>query len=319
LSIERKIWTSRVIKRLQELAENKGIQLVEVSEFSLSTINFELPGQAQLIVRQLSPWNTARNKNEKNLFLDRFLQQQSTRKIAESSQLVTCPSQCMADLIENKWKISPYKIVIYPNPLDTGFFTPLEGVEVQGNSILFAGRFERMKGVESLVRAISNVKKSIPGIRLQMINAGGAQGDSENEYETFIRRKISDYGLEKNTDICPRLTQDELVKAYCRAAVVVVPSLWESLPYAVLEPMSCGRPVIANNCGGIPEIIHNQMDGLLADPLNVNSLTGKILRLLRNPGLAQELGRNARERIINRFSLSVVSREVDIIYRELCI
>ncbi|MFH1760397.1 MAG: glycosyltransferase family 4 protein [bacterium] len=319
LGIKRHLWTRAVLERLDKIVKEEDIRLVEVSEFSLDALSISLPENANLILRQHSPWDTTRDKSKKINAFDNFLQQRREKTLAHSANLITCPSQKLADFIEKKWSISPYKIVIYPNPVDTDLFKPCDDINVMENSIVYAGRIEHIKGVESLVRSIASVKKSIPQVHLRIINADSTPADRLSSYEKRVLNQVREYGLEENVEIISRLKQPDLVREYCSASIAVVPSLWESLPYAVLEPMACGCAVIASRCGGIPEIIQDQINGLLAEPLNVNSFTGKILRLLRNPSLVKELGHNARERIIKRFSLSVVSREVDIVFRELCI
>ena len=96
---------------------------------------------------------------------------------------------------------------------------------------------------------------------------------------------------------------------YSRSSICVVPTTYEPLGIRVMEAMSCGRPVIGSAVGGIPEIISHEHDGLLVPPKNSQSLATSILRLLDNPSLAQKLGRNARETIIERFSASKMVEE----------
>ncbi|MEW6041714.1 MAG: glycosyltransferase family 4 protein, partial [Elusimicrobiota bacterium] len=281
-TMQRKLWTRNVMAKLYELIHKESIQLVELSEYSLDSIPPPLPGSVRLVVRQHSPWDTVIDQSNRFTPLDTLLQKRFRKYLAKSADLVTCPSEKLADLIEKKWKISPYKIVIYPNMLDTDFYRPRKNIAVEKNTLLYAGRIERMKGLECLIRALVSVKKAVPDIRLRIINAGSFASADQMNYEKNIKQKIRNYGLEKSIEIKPRMNQNELIDEYCRAAVAVVPSLWESLPYAVLEPMSCARPVVASRCGGIPEIIQDQHNGLLAEPLNVSSFCGKILRILRN-------------------------------------
>jgi glycosyltransferase involved in cell wall biosynthesis len=83
---------------------------------------------------------------------------------------------------------------------------------------------------------------------------------------------------------------------------VVLPSLRDGLPNALLEAMACGRPVIASRVGGIPEVIRDGVDGVLVPPGDIALLAQAMSTVLANPGEAAALGARARLRVSEEFA-----------------
>jgi glycosyltransferase involved in cell wall biosynthesis len=94
-----------------------------------------------------------------------------------------------------------------------------------------------------------------------------------------------------------------------------VPSLYENFPYTCLEAMACGCAVIASAVGGIPEIITNEVDGVLVPPGSPEALAGAILRLLSDPMLRRRLGERARATISARFNREAICAQTVQAYR----
>ena len=99
---------------------------------------------------------------------------------------------------------------------------------------------------------------------------------------------------------------------------VALPSIWyENFPYTVLEAFALGKPVVASNIGGLPEMISDGETGLLFEPGSEPGLRETLGRLLRNPGLAEEMGRKARERVEREFDGETHYRRIMEIYDSL--
>jgi glycosyltransferase involved in cell wall biosynthesis len=88
----------------------------------------------------------------------------------------------------------------------------------------------------------------------------------------------------------------------------VHPSDGEAFGLALAEAMSAGLPVVAANAGALPELVRDEIDGLLFPPLDVEALTQAINRLIDNPHLRMSLGANAQQRIAKNFSASAFSK-----------
>ncbi len=114
-----------------------------------------------------------------------------------------------------------------------------------------------------------------------------------------------------------QLSRDELMDAYHRADVLVIPSLCEE-PFGlpVAEGMACGLPCIGSNAGGIPELIEHEVTGLLVERGDVAGLAEALRRLALDPAARERFGRCGRERAARLFDWSVPAARLEALYRE---
>jgi len=99
--------------------------------------------------------------------------------------------------------------------------------------------------------------------------------------------------------------------------IFVLPSIKEGLPYTILEAILAEVPIIATEVGGVPEIIKNNLSGLLIKPKNPELLGEKILYLINNPAIAQKMAKKAKEKIVKEFTLEKMLQETAKIYQSL--
>jgi len=99
--------------------------------------------------------------------------------------------------------------------------------------------------------------------------------------------------------------------------VVVLPSLEEGFPNAVLEAMAAGRPVVATHVGGVPEAVVHGETGLLVPPGDPVALADAVGRLLHDPAQAKQMGLAGRERVSNRFNIDRMVRATEQVYQEI--
>ena len=127
---------------------------------------------------------------------------------------------------------------------------------------------------------------------------------SNSRYEASLQALAQKIGP-GSVRFCGNLTPDRIAERLRSAAIGVVPSLWEE-PFGmtVIEGMACGLPMICSRRGGIPEIITHEKDGILIDNyLDPDEWAGQITRLLDDEGLRARLGRNARQTVLERFTV----------------
>lgn len=202
-------------------------------------------------------------------------------------------------IIEN-FKISPEKIIVNPNYVDTEKFKPLP-VEKADKRILFVGRFETQKNLFTLFEAMK-------GVEAELVLIG--KGSQETE--------LKKYAKENNirTLWLGTVSQDNLPMELNKSDIFVLPSLYEGNPKVLLEAMSCGIACVGTNVKGIREIIEDGHDGLLAEP-SPESLRERVLMLLENQELRDKLGANARTKILEEYSLSIILKKELGVYQSL--
>jgi len=96
--------------------------------------------------------------------------------------------------------------------------------------------------------------------------------------------------------------------------IFILPSVKEGLPYTILEAIAAQVPIIASRVGGIPEMIDNRANGILIQPKNSQQLAEKIIYLINNPELAQEMTKKARQKVEKEFSLEKMLQETKNFY-----
>ena len=195
------------------------------------------------------------------------------------------------------------------NPVDGVHFKP-SSQQGETGLVLYCGRLEFRKGVHVLVRAIPLILEKCP--QAKFIFLGDDCG-----MKNYLLQKTAALGLEKRVEFLRAVPRENMPHYYQRAQVCVVPSLWENYPYTLLEAMACGRAVVASRCGGIPEIVKNGENGVLAEPGSVIGLATSITKLLMDEALCEGLGKKARDYIDKNCMPREIARKTLEVYEKL--
>jgi glycosyltransferase involved in cell wall biosynthesis len=122
-------------------------------------------------------------------------------------------------------------------------------------------------------------------------------------------------GVEGRVFFTGPIPHSELPPYYAMCDVLAVPSTYENLGLSPLEAMSTGRPVVASDTGGLPEIVEHMKTGLLVPPGDPEALAEAILTILGDEGLAMNLGRSGRDAVLARFTLDRCADATIEVYR----
>ncbi len=158
----------------------------------------------------------------------------------------------------------------------------------EGLTVGFLGRWDPVKGLDLLVRAVRRVPDSV-SIRL-VVHATG-DGETERRY----RRQVMDLAQgDPRIEFAGPLTRDQILSALAGFDVLAVPSQWlEAGPYVVLEALSVGTPVLGSNLGGIRELVREGVDGWLLPHSDLGAWEQALTRLAGGQGVAR-VGRRVR-------------------------
>jgi glycosyltransferase involved in cell wall biosynthesis len=149
---------------------------------------------------------------------------------------------------------------------------------------LFVGVLERYKNVDGLAAAWRLAASRIPDADLVIVGSG-------REHE-IIERLVED--LPSQTTWHPRLAQEDVARELDRSTVLVLPSRSEGLPRIVMEAFVRGRPVIGARAGGIPDIVHHGVNGVLVPPEEPSALADALVDVLSDHALQTRLAEGAR-------------------------
>ena len=209
---------------------------------------------------------------------------------------------------------APEKVRVIHNGVDIDRFqTSWDGCDHtfpgagDGKLIVLVGNMHTdVKGHPWLIAAAPAVVQEFPTTRFVLA------GDGE---ERSVRAQVAKLGLEQNFLFLGRRADIPEILACCDIAVL--PSRAEGLPNAVLEYMAAELPVIVSRVGGNAELIKDGVTGLLVPPEDSSALSSALLKLLRDPALAQRIAQGGHESTVRNFSFERLVREVDELYSEL--
>lgn len=229
---------------------------------------------------------------------------------------VSSPSKWLAKEVGRLYEMDVSDIALVPNAIDTDFFSPAEHeADDSPLMVLFTGRLEPRKGAVVFAEAIPIIAKAIPGAEFIYFGAdrAGSNGSSQRAaLEVLFERE----GLTNRVHFLGHAAPEAFRDFYRKAAVFVMPSLFENCPYTLLEAMACGKAVVVSRAGGMPEMVDDGESGLLFEAGNSVALAEATISLLQSPALRSKLGQAAREKVVQHYSLAAGTEITERFYHE---
>jgi glycosyltransferase involved in cell wall biosynthesis len=219
--------------------------------------------------------------------------------------------------LTNYYKIPAHKIQVIHNGVDIKKFQPAVdkrkvkvamGLNPDDLAIVSVGRLYARKGLFTLIESMPDIIKKFP--KAKFIISGKGQSDEMHKLNAHAER----LGVRGNIVFTGYTPDRELPKLYQAADVFAFSTFYEHHPFAVLEALATGLPVVTTTVGGIPETIDSGKNGYLVEPFNPRQFSDKILRLLENPAEAQEMGKKARQTVEQQLDWRIVVKEAMKVY-----
>jgi glycosyltransferase involved in cell wall biosynthesis/LmbE family N-acetylglucosaminyl deacetylase/SAM-dependent methyltransferase len=217
--------------------------------------------------------------------LSRWIQRVALRR----AKLLISPSYAHAREIRDELRGPLPPIVVVPNAL---------GIE-KGNghrqttkapNVLYAGRIEQRKGIETLLNAAAQTREELP--QSQFIFAGDFHSSvSPIEFQRLVRK----HQLDEHVSLLGPVSWNVLRQLYKDATVAVLPSHYETFGLAALEPMAFGTPVVASASSALPEVVVDEENGKLVAPGDCGALARAMIEILSEPAARDRMGKAAVE------------------------
>jgi 1,4-alpha-glucan branching enzyme len=211
------------------------------------------------------------------------------------------------------------KIRVIHNGVDTTKFQPAAdkrkakqemGLNPDDLAIVSVGRLYARKGLFTLLESIPAVVARFP--KAKFVISGKGQSDEMRKLIAHAER----LGIRSNIVFTGYTPDEKLPTLYQAADVFAFSTFYEHHPFAVLEALSAGLPVVTTNVGGIPETITDGKNGFMCQPLNSAQFSDRILYLLEHPQEAAEMALQARKTILERFDWRIVVQDAIKVYEE---
>jgi len=202
------------------------------------------------------------------------------------------------------------KISVIPNMIDTTIFQWKEKNQNFRYRILYMSKIESKKGVFDVLESIQLVLDKFSNIKFLLAGDGP---DKEKLQLLCCENRFEDH-----VKFCGYLNDQQKINFLCRGDIFLFPSHYqEGMPYALLEAMAAGLPIIATATGGIPEIIEHNINGILISPGDPEKLSQAIAYLLANHRLRKEFGIKNRHKTEAEYDIKIVCEKFNKLYHKL--
>jgi D-inositol-3-phosphate glycosyltransferase len=209
----------------------------------------------------------------------------------------------------DRYGLAPSRIHVAPCGVDLHLFHPgnrevarqRTGRSSDERILLYVGRIEPLKGLDTLLAAAALLRDRVPGLKL-LITGGSWTPDQPTEQELARLQGIARaLNLEEVVEFLGPKSQTELPELYRAADVCAVPSRYESFGMAALESLACGTPVVASRTGGLQSTIRDGRNGYLVTIGDEREFADRLASVMCQPRLARRLGEEAA-RTATRYS-----------------
>lgn len=229
---------------------------------------------------------------------------QVEEQVVRLADRIIAPTALERDQLIAQYGAEPDRIRVIPPGVDLERFHPLPpaqakehlGLDPQCRIILFVGRIEPLKGIDTLLWAISLIARRHPDLICRLcvpIIGGNPYRVEDNDEMVRLQALREALGIEQVVTFLGAQDQDMLQYYYASAEMVVMPSDYESFGMVALEAMACGTPVIASDVGGLAHLVRHGRTGYRVPPRDPGALADKITRLLTDEGLRRRMGQRA--------------------------
>lgn len=227
------------------------------------------------------------------------------------SDKIIAVSNCVKEMLINKFNIKPDRIVLIPNFVDSEELTNQNYDNNEGivrnpgrTNILSIGRFHKDKDHLTLLKAVKKVSEN-KKVSLTLIG----EGEEQKTYENFITSN----SLE--VKILP--PQNHLGIYFKQSDICVLSSIRDPFPGFMLQSGLYKKPFIGSYTDGIPELIHENENGLLFKKKNYNELASKIDFLINNKIVSDNLAENLNNKVMNNYTEKQIIPAIEVLYEQL--
>ncbi len=306
----------KLVSAISVLTERHNIDVVEIEESFGWAFGIAQAKILPVVVRLHGPWflNGSFDDNPTSASLARI---ESEGRGIRAATMITAPSADVLGQVMAHYNLELNFARVIPNPMEVNADASAWQLgSCRPNRILYVGRFDRRKGGDIVLRTFAQLAELYPNLRLTFVgpDKGVHESGERLSFDQFVRKNIPD-SCWPRLDYLGQLPHQDVMALRNKHLFTIVASQFEILPYAVLEAMALGCPIIASNVGGIPELITDRKTGLLFTSQSVEELTSACQTLLDDHGLASALGSQAKVYCASSFNSQRIAVETVSAYR----
>lgn len=305
LRIKRSIFKPlRILQTIQQIIKvGRKSDLLFVNGLVIEAVLANIVLRKPVVQKIVGDWAWERVKNQGiiNDNLEEFQRRRYSQKVeffkklrtfsTKKADIIITPSEYLRKIVSG-WGINGNHIKAIYNAIEDSVNLHQESpakfceeLGLSGHIVVTAGRLVSWKGIDQLIEVVSQFND----VNLVIVG-DGPEGDN-------LRSLSVKLGLKERIRFTGRLSQPDVLQYLKAADIFVLNSTYEGLPHIVLEAMSVETPVTATKVGGTPEIIEDEVNGILIEPNSPAQLKEAIERLLKDESLRGRLVENAKRRL----------------------
>ncbi len=210
---------------------------------------------------------------------------------------------------EKKWGVDEKKIHTIYNGIDTNVFKQFKVQKEEDRpTVVMVARIDPLKDIETFIKTAQLVAKEIPDVLFKLYGP-----IVDEKYYHLCQDLAKELEVEENF-VFSGLTNSPQ-SAYNEGDVVMLTSISEAFPFVVIEAMACEKVVISSDVGGTKEVLEGF--GFVIRPKAYTEFAEKVIYILNNPAIALEMGHDARESILNGFTIEDMVENYGRLYKNL--
>jgi len=298
-------WCLQVNKLCNQLIKSKGIDIIEFPNWESPGLIFQIFNKRfPNIVRTHTPFfETLKLDFEQPTFSQRMMCKMEELSCKLSHGLVSS-TRAHAKFIAQEYDLLLSDFSIIPLGIEPKLEVKRLDTEFT-KTLLYVSRLENRKGTTTLLSVVPKLVSVFPDLKLNIIGKDRPHAPGNLFFRDYFNQEYPEY--KENVNFLGFVSDDELDRYYKEADIFVVPSVYESFGLIYIEAMQYALPIVATTGGGIPEVVENEVAGLLAAPDNKNDLEEKLMNLLTDSKLRSKLGKCGQELFEKKFTAEAMA------------
>lgn len=301
----------KIEKKINQLYSEKKIDLVEVPDWTGIT-SFIQPKQCPIVIKLHGSDTYFCDLDKRPVkWNNKFHEKRALQK----ADALLSVSQFTADETNRVFGLQKQFTVI-PNSIDITSFEVDKSITEVPNTVLYFGSLIRKKGLLELPLIFNELIKFNPSAKLVLVGKdvpdiiSGSSSTWEMMQPLFTEKALL------NVSYLGSVPYQEIQKYISESSVCVFPSFAEALPVSWIEAMAMQKAIAASNIGWSATVVDDGINGFLVNPKSHAEYASKINTLLCNTSMREEFGISAREKVIQKFSISVVAQQSLSFYKQ---
>ena len=300
----KRLEVKEIAKQLNQFIEKNKLNIDIIETHDFNGISLYLDNKIPYIVRCHGSFSIFREYFYKNFNIPKLVLNCELEANRKAKNIITI-SKYSQKINHELFKINKSKLIY--NGVNTSLYKAKEEVKVIEKSIFYFGNISLEKGADVTIEVYLNVIKFEPNLSLHFMGI-------ETNYKSELLKIIKENNIEDKVIFHGFQNTDSIIKLISSAEVVIFPSKGETFGMALCETMSIGKPVVVANIPSFNEIVTDKKSGFIAN--SVQDYSDAIQFVFENPNKAAEIAKNARNTIINRFSIDKMVDETLKYYQE---